>query len=324
MEDRERERRERRERWLDALLIGACVALIVALVALPAWGAYAEQKSTAQEEMLKQARWDVTQEVEKAHAEGKAAPPPVEGTAIKRLFDLEERLGVTPEPAPGTTTDVELEAVEWHPWFNGREEWVRESLQFRNITDHDLTSVWIPLLPGAQVAYLSSFNFNNNPPVPKDAKRLTIQGGWVEVPMTVPAQRTIEDLATKNPVVHLVMRVSPLIWHRNVTWTVPTFLIGDIDIAYGGTRSFSGKIKSAYKVVGGTKDQSFVLTKEDPNTSIVWYLYGPFPEGTKVTWTMVEKDPTDTDLWWTPPPLPKVCNADPKTGEPEPGCKSGT
>lgn len=318
------ERRERRERWLDALLGGACVVLLVALVVGPAWAAYAQQKRTAEEEALKQARWEVEQEVEKAHAEGHAAPPPLEGTAIRRLLDLEKELGVTPPPAPGTTSDVEILALEWWPWFNGREEWVAEGVQLRNLTDHDLTSVWLPLLPGAQVVYLSGFDFADRPPVDDGAKRLPIQAGWVHVPLLVPAQRTLQDVATKNPWAVIVMRVSPIIWHRNVTWTVPSFLPGDIDIAYGGTRSFSGKIKSAYKVVGGTKDQSFVLTKEDPNTSIVWYLYGPFPEGTKVTWTMVEKDPTDTDLWWTPPPLPKVCDVDPETGEPEPGCRSGS
>jgi hypothetical protein len=218
-------------------------------------------------------------QVAAAAARGLPAPPaitsrgagPRRGEALGRPVNAQAQAargyarGLLAAPAgPGSVSDIQAQFWALSFLFHGTTEIVEESVDARNVAPYTLSSVTLPLLPGAFDAHLGSIA---GPP-------LSITGGAVTVPATIPAG------GGYGYILHVTYEV-PFNFDSLQTWTVPTYAAQGLWVALFPHQP--------YLTITGddvTRDPALDAEAGDGGGSGLWASAAPISAGTRVSWTI--------------------------------------
>lgn len=226
-----------------------------------------------------------------AHAHGLPAPPPAAGTPEQQVASGYQQHLLTPPPGPGTMADVEGDDIILAYLFGGPQghtEWVQETLRVRNIVGYPLTSIVVPLLPGAFDAH--------TPDIPGPA--VAISGDAALLSTSLPANGGYGYAIVTYQV--------PYNFMASETWTVPTFLMRGLWVAFWPAES--------YLAVRGADFRRAPDLDQASGGGIVWSSTTPLRRGVRLTWSIVPADPAHYPGLEKGPATPRNCVS--PTGQP--------
>ncbi len=264
-------------RWKVSVGVGVIVLALVASLGYFSWRA-GRQKAAVTAQRLAVAA------VAEAHAHDLPAPPPATGTAEQQAVQAVKQHLLTPPPGPGTMADVEASEIGLAYLFSGQSgktEWVDETMRVRNVTDHEITSLIVPLLSKAFNVHADGIG----------GPELESNRGTVVVPVTLAPN-------ANYVLIHVAYQV-PYDFLQPQTWKVPTFTLHGLWIVFWP--------QEPYLAVRGQEFHREPALDAESGGGLVWTTDAPIRSGFDATWAIVPANTVTYPSTQTSPPLPRSC-----------------